>query len=227
MHAGRKIWAATKVEARRIAQDLADETGRAITVRPAPARSLKRNPVGAGPWPGLTAEQRATAAQVVRNLRKRGRRVNADARRHIMYLTHQGRLDYGDIIERVDQWLGWPVAKGSPIAKGSHAFARNPFNMGGVGGSPTQWAAEERARRARLDYLAATKARRLAKGLRGQNRGGQVKAAESAAMKTGRFVVKASNRSEAFTIYRASRQAAENVARDFKAAGYQVKVQEA
>jgi hypothetical protein len=49
-HAGRRIWAATKAEARSLAKEIADRTGRAVTVHPVkpktrPARKvMTRNP---------------------------------------------------------------------------------------------------------------------------------------------------------------------------------------
>ena len=86
------------------------------------------------------------------------------------------------------------------------------------------WVQQEKGRQMRLDYLAATKARRLAKGLRGRDRGGAVKAGERRAEKTGKFAVKAKNSKEAFTLYRASRAAADALGAEFEAAGYKVTV---
>lgn len=82
------------------------------------------------------------------------------------------------------------------------------------------WHESEKARAARLKYLDATKARRLAKGLRGANRGGAVKAAEAGAQKTAKFAVDVRNAKEAYTIFRPSRAAAEAVQAQFSAAGY-------
>jgi hypothetical protein len=92
------------------------------------------------------------------------------------------------------------------------------------------WIEQERGRKMRLDYLKATKARRLAKGLRGRDRGGQVKAAERRAEKTGKFAVHISGatingvKQPPMTLQRASRRAAEALGAGFEAAGYKVTI---
>lgn len=92
------------------------------------------------------------------------------------------------------------------------------------------WVEQEKGRKMRLDYLKATKARRLAKGLRGRDRGGQVKAAERRAEKTGKFAVHISGatingvKQPPMTLQRASRRAAEALGAGFEAAGYKVTI---
>jgi hypothetical protein len=90
--------------------------------------------------------------------------------------------------------------------------------------------AKDRARRGRLNFLAATKARRLAKGLRGRDRGGAVKAAERRAEKTAKFAVKVRGgvvngvAQPPMTLYRASRASAEAIGAAFEAAGCKVTI---
>lgn len=84
----------------------------------------------------------------------------------------------------------------------------------------------EKAKRQRREYVARTKGARLAKSLRGRDRGGSAKAAETAARKTAKFQVHAKNRRDVFTLYRPSRRAADGLAEQFRAAGYTVTVQE-
>lgn len=85
-------------------------------------------------------------------------------------------------------------------------------------------AEHEKARAARRTYVAATKGKRLAKSMRG--RGGAARSAETAARKTAKFSVDAHNRKEKFKLYRPSRSAADQLAREFIAAGYTVTVKE-
>ncbi len=92
------------------------------------------------------------------------------------------------------------------------------------------WREQEKGRKMRLNYLAATKARRLAKGLSGRDRGGAVKAAERRAAKTGKFVVRVSGavvngvRQPPLTLYRASRASADALGAGFEAAGCKVTI---
>lgn len=88
------------------------------------------------------------------------------------------------------------------------------------------WAEDEKGKAKRREYLAATKGRRLAKGLRGRDRGGAVKAGERAARKSGKFAVDVRNSREAYTLYRASRTAADQLVSQFLAAGYKVVLRE-
>lgn len=150
VHEGRKVWAATKAEARHIAQVLADHSGKRVKVHPATR----------------PAAPKKTVKKTVR---------------------------------------------------------RNPMDLH----IPAYHQAEQRAKTARAEYLKATMARRLAKGLRGQNRGGAVKRAEAGAKKTGKFVVKAVSSKDRYTLYRASRTAADALADQFRAAGYKTSVGEA
>jgi hypothetical protein len=92
------------------------------------------------------------------------------------------------------------------------------------------WSQQNQHQAARLARNKATKARRLAKGLRGADRGGKVKAAERGAIKTAKFAVdfkgKINGIMQTATLYRASRSAAENLAGNMQAAGYTVKIRE-
>jgi hypothetical protein len=84
------------------------------------------------------------------------------------------------------------------------------------------WREKERARQARLDYLAATKARRLARSFRKPNSAAFKR--ELGAVKTGKFAVEAKNAKERLTLFRPSRNAAEALGADFEAAGYKVTI---
>ena len=92
------------------------------------------------------------------------------------------------------------------------------------------WIEQERGRAMRREYMAATKARRLAKGLRGRDRGGAVKAHERRAEKTGKFAVHVAGatvngvKQPPMKLFRASRASAETLAAGFEAAGYKVTV---
>ena len=88
------------------------------------------------------------------------------------------------------------------------------------------WEHQGRIKRDRAAFMAATKGRRLAKSLRGRDRGGAAKAHERGAMKTARFAVRATNRRESFNLGRPSRRAAEALADEFRAAGYTVEIME-
>jgi hypothetical protein len=104
------------------------------------------------------------------------------------------------------------------------SYKKNPIDLGGL--PPAYFLAEQKARRGRLDYIAATKGRRLAKSL--GRRGGSPK--EAAAQKTGKFAVdfrgKINGVTQSATLYRASRSAADNLAANMSAAGYTVSVRE-
>lgn len=82
---------------------------------------------------------------------------------------------------------------------------------------------QEKHKAARRAFGQATKAKRLAKAMRG----GRGRSAEAAKEKTGKFVVKARNRRDSLTLYRPSRRQADDLAREFIAAGYTVTVNEA
>jgi hypothetical protein len=82
--------------------------------------------------------------------------------------------------------------------------------------------AQEKARRRHLDYLAATKARRLARSFRKPNSAALKR--ELGAVKTGKFAVEAKNGKERLTLFRPSRNAAEALGADFEAAGYKVTI---
>ncbi len=154
VHAGRRLWAATKADAAKLAKMLADETGKPVTVRPAKAKPAAR-----------------------------------------------------------------PKAKAAAKKPARRVMRRNPD----PGMFMDVWRAMEGHRASRRTYGQATKAKRIAKSMR--HRGGSP--SETAARKTGKFAVDAANRKEAFTLYRASRSAADQLAREFSAAGYRVTVREA
>lgn len=119
--------------------------------------------------------------------------------------------------------LGQTVRGGyddAPAAR-KRTMRRNPD----PGAYVDTWREQERGRAARLAYNQATKARRLAKGLR--NRSGAAYEDELAHARTAKFVVVARNRKEAFTLYRPSRRAAEALGGQFEAAGYQVSIRPA
>ncbi len=152
VHAGRRLWAATKADAAKLAKILADETGKPVTVRPAAAPAR-------------------------------------------------------------------PKAKAKPKAKPARrTMRRNPD----PGAFVEFMRAVEIDRHNRRDYSARTKPKRLAKIGRGRGRaGGAVGGAGGA-----KFAVDAANRKEKFTLYRATRAAANNLAAEFRAAGYNVNVRE-
>lgn len=156
VHEGRKILAATKAEARHVAQLVADHTGKRVTVRPIKSAAPTRKPA---------------------NGAKRTMRRNPDP---------------GSFLD--------------------------------------VWREQEKHRQARLDYGKATKARRLAKGMRGRDRGGAVKAAERGAQKSAKFALdvrgKMNGVLQSFTLYRASRRAAEDLAGQYVAAGCKVVLRE-
>lgn len=126
---------------------------------------------------------------------------------------------------------GRPGASSAPIKKATKRVAKRRLRRNPDAGSYLPlWNELERHRRARLDFLAATKGRRLAKGLRG--RGDRaVKAAERGAEKSGKFVVSGrgvvNGREQKVSLYRASRRAADALADQFRAAGFTVSVGEA
>ncbi len=86
------------------------------------------------------------------------------------------------------------------------------------------WRENERGKAARREYLAATKARRLAKTLRDRQPGAVKR--EAAAFKTGKFLVEAKGgpRGSYFNLARPTRAAADALADEFRAAGYNVTV---
>ena len=150
VRAGRRLWADTLTEIRKIARQVADETGKPVTVHGASKPKAK---------PG--AARRAAAARTMRR-----------------------NPDPGSLVDVL-------------------------FQM-------------ERGRQARREFVAATKGKRIAKSMR--RRGGSP--AEAGAKKTAKFAVDAKSRKERFTIFRASRSAAESLARQFEAAGYTTVVRE-
>lgn len=151
MHGGKRLVADTMREARRLAQLVADETGKPVTVR-----ALK---------PATrTAPKKATPK------RKRVMRRNPDPASIMDVLVARQQI--------ADQ---------------------------------------------RRTYMAATKGRRLAKSL---VRRGQASQLEARAAKSAKFAVDVANRRESYTLYRPSRSAADRLAGEFKAAGYNVKIRE-
>lgn len=82
---------------------------------------------------------------------------------------------------------------------------------------------QERAKADRRAFTAKTKGRRLAKSLR---HAPGAAGAEARRALTGKFQVTAMNRKERFTLFRPSRAAATQLARQFEAAGYNVAVAE-
>lgn len=89
------------------------------------------------------------------------------------------------------------------------------------------WREQEKGRQARLDYLAATKARRVAKSLPPRRRDQAAAAVSRGGQKTVKFRVDVKRGGEEFSMGRPSRSAAETLAQQFLAAGYKVKVSEA
>lgn len=153
-----------------------------------------------------------------------GRKILADTRAEISRLAkaiadHTGKPVTVHSIEKAAPAGRKAAPKKSPAKR---VMRENPMGFE----IPQYAMAEERARRAHLAYLAGTKARRLAKGLRGQNRGGAVKAAEAGARKSAKFAVDVRNPKEAYTLYRPSRASADQLAREFTAAGYKVALRE-
>lgn len=154
------------------------------------------------------------------------------------YLMHEGRKilaatigEARHLAQLVADQTGKPVTvkkmKAAPAARKATAPARRTMKRNPDAGSYLPvWNELEKHRRQRLDYLAGTKARRLAKGLRGKDRGGAVKAAERGAQKTGKFEIEAKNSRERLTLYRASRAAADQLVSQFIAAGYKVVLRE-
>lgn len=153
------------------------------------------------------------------------------------YIRHEGRALWAatkreahKLALAIADKTGKPVtvraAKVAPAAK-ARTMKKNPMTLGGFGApAGTQWQADEAARKRRADYMKATKARRLAKGLRGADRGGKVKAAERGAAKSGKFAVLATRRNERFELVRASRRAALDLAEQFDAEGWKTTVRE-
>lgn len=161
------------------------------------------------------------------------------------YLMHEGkkllaatRAEAAHLAQLVADATGKPVAVRSidapkakkpakrPAARSAPArrtMKRNPD----PGSYLPLWNEQRKAKEARTAYLDATKARRLAKGMRGRGRGqGAIRAQEAGAAKTARFAVDVANAKEAYTLFRASRSAAERLASEFLAARYKVKVRE-
>jgi hypothetical protein len=119
--------------------------------------------------------------------------------------------EMADVLRRAVQ-VGWDEVK--PKKPAARRFARNPD----AGSFLDVWTEQERGRRARLDYLARTKPRRLAKGH-------QARAARPAGGKPG-FAIDVRNKREAYTLAQPTRAAANTLARQYEAAGYQVQVRE-
>lgn len=114
--------------------------------------------------------------------------------------------------------LGRAVRVGYDDLPAVKRVRRNPVEMF----IPAYADAQERARRNHLEYLAATKARRLARSFRKPNSAAFKR--ELGAAKTGKFVVEARNAKERLQLYRPSRSAAEALGADFQAAGYKVTI---
>lgn len=167
VHEGRRLIAATKAEARRIGQAIADKTGRQVV------------------WKAL--EKPAISRRSSTSPASRASRAAPKPARRTMRRNPDTDLAY-------------------------------------------MFEAIERARAERREFMRATKAKRLAKSMRGANRGGAVKAAEAAALKTAKFAVdlrgKVNGVLQTMTLYRASRSAADHLAGDMKAAGYTANVRE-
>lgn len=202
MKGGQRVWAATKREIRKLAQAAANELGAGVTVRPAgQARKVKakRNPAPAS-RARRADDYHATAVKLIRQA---ARLDAAGERRAAADLRSIAKEQAAMALHRRRREF-----KGNP----------DPGAMIDV-----LWE-KERGRQARASYVARTKGQRMAKHLRNRD---PAAAREAAREKTGKFVVKASNRKEAFTLYRASRAAANALARQFEAAGYDVAVREA
>lgn len=153
------------------------------------------------------------------------------------YVVHEGRrlvrvtrAEISRIAQQIADMTGEPVTV-RPVKAAAAARPARPRAVLKVQQNPDSdlayfYQAEQKAQRERLAYVNATKGRRLAKGLRGRDRGGAVKASEAGARKTAKFAVAVRNRKESFTLYRASRRAADDLAAEFKAAGYTVTLSE-
>lgn len=101
-----------------------------------------------------------------------------------------------------------------PKKPAARRYARNPD----PGSFMDLWIAREAARRDRLDYLATTKPRRIAKGHQ----------ARAAAPKFGGgFAIDVKNGHEAYTLSQPTMAAANKLAAQYRAAGYQVVVRAA
>jgi hypothetical protein len=205
---GERIYRDSLAAIRRIAQDTADKLGRVVRVGYEDRPAARRNP--ARPAGGYVIEERD--AHGVGLARSPISRDDAERIARQLRRAHPGQT----YTVKAAEYEGRGHARRLKYPR----FERNPD----PGSFLPVWIEQERGRKMRLDYLAATKARRLAKGLRGRDRGGAVKAAERRAEKTGKFAVKARNAKEAFTLYRASRAAADALGAEFTAAGYKVTI---
>lgn len=204
MKGGQRVWAATKREIRKLAQAAADELGAGVTVRPAgQARQVK-------------AKRNPAPASRARPPVPPGWRVLGSGGSY--YVEGPGNDGRGIFNRWFDTRAAAEIAIGRHVKR--HRYRTNP-DPGAM--LDVLWE-RERGRQARASYVARTKGQRMAKHLRNRD---PAAAREAAREKTGKFVVKASNRKEAFTLYRASRAAANALARQFEAAGYDVAVREA
>lgn len=136
-----------------------------------------------------------------------GQKLFGDSLAHVKEAAQHAADDFGQAVQ---------IGYDDTAPKKRRTFAKNPD----AGSYLPVWAEQEKGRQMRLDYLAATKARRLAMSLR--KRGGMAYAAEAAHAKSAKFAMTARNSKEQFVLYRASRAAADALGRQFEAAGYKV-----
>jgi hypothetical protein len=210
---GQRIYRDTLGAIKRIAQDTADKLGRVVRVGYEDPPAARRNPARARPRSPQAVAEFVDA--VKENVENAGAEFTQQARAY----TRQAAQESGASVVRVSNRV-LSHLRLDAVESVRRSMRRNPD----PGSFLPVWVEQEKGRAMRLKYLAATKARRLAKGLRGRDRGGAVKAAERRAEKTGKFAVKARNAKEAFTLFRASRGAADALGAEFEAAGYKVTI---